>query len=157
MSECKHGHEPWYDDPICLDCVREDTRNAAFDMIARILDETAKNPKINEVTTVSDLLKGIAQEVRKLKTKLPPRGSDRDGRAENPGSLDDLTALCPHCGGKGRIDVSIASGTAYAESCTKCGNYIGGCIVGGDSPLSEVPKPKECPFCGGSTEYKKES
>ena len=176
MSECKHGHEPWMDDPICVECVREDSRNAAFDMIARILDETAKNPKVDKITTVSELLKGIAKEVRRLKTELPPQGSDRDGRAENPGSLDDITALCPHCGGrglcahqisneictcshcggKGRVDVSLADGTGYSEICTKCGNYVGGCIVGGNSPLKEVHKPRECPFCGGKTEYRKE-
>jgi len=168
---CEHGHFPSTDDPVCLECLWKSTRNKVLEEVAQELEqESLQHPGTERGIILRDIAKGI----RSRKSVLPPRGSNRtDGRTENPGSLDDLTALCPHCGGeglsahqisreicicphcsgKGRVEVSFADGDTYAEQCTVCKTHIGGCIVGGTSSLKEVPKPKICPFCGKPTEY----
>jgi hypothetical protein len=66
-----------------------------------------------------------------------------------------MKALCPHCNGTGTLDAKIASGTSYVRVCLSCKQWIGGCIVGGNSPLKKVPKAGPCPFCEGKTMYKR--
>ena len=67
-----------------------------------------------------------------------------------------MKAKCPHCKGSGQVEVDFAQGELYSRSCTICGAYAGGCIVGGDSPLKEPPTPKNCLKCNGPTVWKLE-
>lgn len=56
---------------------------------------------------------------------------------------------CDSCGRSGKIKVSLADGQIYSLECKICDAHIGGCVVGGTSPLKEVPPAKDCVFCGG--------
>lgn len=149
------------DDQFCPQCLREEGANDACARISHFLDqglfECKKRLKANfeaggadydseavEAKNAAEVFETVKKVVQNVQSSL---GSEGDG----------LAALCPHCGGKGRIEASLASGTLYAEVCTLCKASIGGCIVGGSSPLKEIPKSKTCPYCGGPTEYTKET
>lgn len=56
---------------------------------------------------------------------------------------------CPDCLGTGLVQASIAQGEMFSVDCIDCGEHIGGGIMGGDSPIRELPKDKPCVFCGG--------
>lgn len=64
-----------------------------------------------------------------------------------------MKAMCPNCKGQGYIEVQLPEGTLYSRTCKKCNLALGGCVVGGESPLKEIPMANPCPFCGGETAY----
>ena len=156
---CKHGHESHYDDMICVECTRENARDFAYEEAARIIDEeVSRRP---DFFASPKVLRGLAERIRGLKSMNAGPAMKFDalcphcggtGKAENAvEGRPEVT--CPHCDGKGKIEARLAEGVLYNHECTKCRNHIGGCVVGGTSPLKEVPESKVCPFCGGPTRY----
>lgn len=87
-------------------------------------------------------------------------------KAKCPNCTDN--SLCELCNGRGILSAKFSSGKWYARyckniNCTHRDN--GGCIVGGNSPLKELPKEynhdlrlfhhglHDCVFCGSETEW----
>lgn len=64
-----------------------------------------------------------------------------------------MKAMCPCCLGQGFINADIPQGKLYTLICRNCETEIGGCVVGGDSPLKEIPATNECPLCDGPMVY----
>jgi len=176
---CKHGHESHYDDMICVECARENAADFAYEEAARIIDEeVSRHP---DFFASPKILRGLAEKIRGLKSMNVSSAMKFDalcphcgGRGLSAHQISSELSICPHCGGtgkaeaavegrpevtcsrcggKGKLEARLAEGILYNHECIKCGNHIGGCIVGGTSPLKEVPESKVCPFCGGPTRY----
>ena len=78
------------------------------------------------------------------------------------GEIGVFKGKCPHCSngcnecdGTGYIDVTIADGEWYTRLCCKCGFKNGCLIVGGNSPIQQVPSepPPKCVLCDGTTTW----
>ena len=67
-----------------------------------------------------------------------------------------MDAMCPHCKGTGKVQAQMAEGEGWSRFCQKCATYIGGCITGGNSPISQPPPATPCPFCDGPTYWQKD-
>lgn len=63
---------------------------------------------------------------------------------------------CPECLGTGLIQVTFAEGERFTTDCLDCGRNIGGGMMGGESPIRQLPADHPCPFCGGIARASKE-